>query len=46
MKVVLGPVLLQGAALDSVRKWNYAPGYLDDKPVHVEMLITVEFRIR
>ena len=45
-KVVSGPVLLQGAALDSVRKWNYAPSYLDDKPVPVEMLITVEFRIR
>jgi TonB family protein len=46
MKVVSGPVLLQGAALDSVREWNYAPGYLDDKPVPVKMLIIVEFRIR
>ena len=46
MKVVSGPMLLQGAALDSVRKWNYAPGYLDDKPVPVKILITVEFRIR
>ena len=46
MKVVSGPVLLQDAALDSVRKWNYAPGYLDDKPVPVEMLITVEFPMR
>lgn len=46
MKVVSGPVLLQDAALDSVRKWNYAPGYLDDKPVPGEMVITVEFRLR
>jgi TonB family protein len=45
MKVVSGPVLLQDAVLDSVRKWNYAPGYLDDKPVSVEMLITIEFRL-
>ena len=45
MKVVSGPVPLQDAALDSVRKWNYAPSYLDDKPVPVEMLITVEFRL-
>jgi general secretion pathway protein A len=45
MKVVSGPVLLQDAALDSVRKWNYEPSYLNDKPVPVEMLINVEFRL-
>jgi TonB family protein len=45
MKVVSGPVLLQGAALDSLRKWTYAPSYLDDKPIPVEMLVTVEFRL-
>lgn len=46
MKVVSGPVLLQSVALDSVRKWKYEPGYLDDKPVPVEILITVKFRLR
>ncbi len=38
MKVVSGPELLQGVALDSVRKWKYKPSYLDNKPVRVEML--------
>ena len=45
MKVVSGPALLQRAALDSVRKWKYEPSYLDDKPVPVEMFITVQFRL-
>jgi TonB family protein len=46
MKVVSGPGLLQGVALDSVRKWKYKPSYLDNKFVPVEMLITVGFRLR
>ena len=45
MKVVSGPVLLRRAALDSVSKWKYDPSYLDDKPVPVEMYISVEFRL-
>lgn len=45
-KVVSGPALLQRAALDAVRKWKYEPSYLDDKPVAVQMFITVEFRLR
>lgn len=43
LKVVSGPVMLQSVALDSVRKWKYEPSYLDDKPVPVEIFITVEF---
>jgi TonB family protein len=45
LKVVSGPALLQLAALDSVREWQYEPVYLHDKPVPVEMLISVEFRL-
>ena len=45
MHVVSGPAPLYGAALDLARKSNYAPGYLDDKPVRGEMLINVEFRL-
>lgn len=46
MKVVSGPPLLQRAALDAVRNWKYDPSYLNDKPVAVQMFITVEFRLR
>jgi TonB family protein len=46
MKVVSGPLLLQQAALDSLRNWKYEPGYLDDKPVPVRTSITVKFRLR
>lgn len=46
MKPVSGPVLLRAAALDAVRKWKYEPTYLDDKPVAVQMFITVEFHLR
>jgi general secretion pathway protein A len=45
LRVVSGPTLLQNAALDSVRKWQYQPGYLGDKPVAVEMFISVRFRL-
>jgi TonB family protein len=46
MKVVSGALLLQQAALDSLRDWKYKPGYLDDKPVPVGTSITVKFRLR
>ena len=46
MKVVSGALLLQQAALDSLRNWKYEPGYLDDKPVPVSTSITVKFRLR
>jgi TonB family protein len=46
MKVVSGALMLQQAALDSLRNWKYEPGYLDDKPVPVRTSITVKFRLR
>jgi len=46
MKVVSGALLLQQAALDSLRNWKYEPGYLDDKPVPVGTSITVKFLLR
>jgi TonB family protein len=45
MKVVSGALLLQQAALDSLRNWKYEPGYLDDRPVPVSTSITVKFRL-
>jgi TonB family protein len=45
MKVTDGPMMLRQAALDALRKWRYEPSELDGKPVEVEMLITVRFRL-
>ena len=45
LKVVSGPTLLRAAALESVRKWQYRPGYLGDHPAPMEMRIAVQFRL-
>jgi TonB family protein len=44
LRIVSGPLLLQRAALDSIREWQYEPGYLDGKPVAMETVISVNFR--
>jgi TonB family protein len=46
MTVISGPLLLQQAAIDSLRTWKYQPGYLNEKPVPTKTLITVNFRLR
>ena len=45
LKVVSGPAPLRPAALESVRKWQYRPGYLGDPSIPVEMRIAVEFHL-
>lgn len=45
LKVVSGPEVLQPAALESVRKWQYLPSYLGDHPAPMEMRIAVQFRL-
>ena len=45
LKVVSGPELLRPAALESVRKWQYRPGYLADYSGPMEMRIAVQFRL-
>ncbi len=45
MKVTSGPAMLRQAAMDAVRHWKYQPSELDGKPVAVEMLVTVRFRL-
>ena len=45
LRVVSGPTLLRAAALESVRKWQYRPGYLGDHPAPMEMRIAVQFRL-
>jgi protein TonB len=38
--------LLDDAALDAVRQWEYTPTLLNGMPVSVVMTVTVEFRLR
>ena len=45
MKVVSGPSMLREAALNALRRWRYQPSELDGKPVAVQMLVTIRFRL-
>ncbi len=42
--VISGPIMLQNAALDAVRRWKYAPSTLNGEPVPAETTVTVKFR--
>jgi TonB family protein len=44
-KIVSGPPLLIGSALETVRKCRYEPTYLNDQPVPVRVNVTVTFRL-
>jgi protein TonB len=44
-KIVSGPLLLIGSALEAVRKWKYEPTYLNDQPVPVQVNVTVTCRL-
>jgi len=43
MRVVSGPALLRGAALDALRKWKYAPSLLNGEPVAVQLVVSIQF---
>jgi TonB family protein len=43
VKLVSGPSLLAGAAMDAVRKWRYSPYLLNGKPIRKETEISVTF---
>jgi protein TonB len=45
MKVVSGPPLLYQAAVDALKKWKYEPTYLNDQPVAVQMIVTINFQL-
>ena len=44
MKVVSGHPLLYQAALDALDKWKYDPTYLNDRPIAVELVVTITFQ--
>jgi len=43
MKVVSGPPLLRGAALDALRKWKYEPSRLNGEPIAVKLVVSIQF---
>lgn len=44
-KVVSGPALLMKAALEAVKQWKFEPTYLNEQPVPVDLIVTVEFHL-
>jgi protein TonB len=45
-KVLRSHPLLEAAALDAVRQWEFTPTLLNGSPVSVVMTVTVDFRLR
>ena len=45
VKLISGPVLLQQAALETVRQWKYEPARLDGQAVAMHLTVTVKFRL-
>jgi protein TonB len=45
LRVVSGPPLLTGAALDAVRTWVYTPTTLNGQPIRVILTVTVKFAL-
>jgi protein TonB len=45
IRVLRGIPLLDAAAIDAVRQWEYTPTLIDGKPVPVIMTVTVNFRL-
>ena len=46
IRVLRGIPLLDAAAIEAVRRWEYTPTLIDGKPVPVIMTVTVNFRLR
>jgi protein TonB len=45
LKVISGPAMLTGSALDAVRTWRYRPYLLNNEPVEVDTTINVIFTL-
>jgi protein TonB len=43
LTVVSGPPMLQGAAVDAVKRWRYKPYLLSGEPTEVDTTINVNF---
>jgi periplasmic protein TonB len=45
MKIVSGHPLLYQAALDALKQWKYEPTYLNDRPIAVRLIVTINFQL-
>jgi protein TonB len=45
LRVVSGPLMLQGAALEAIRVARYQPFELNGEPTEVQTTITVNFKM-
>lgn len=45
VRVILGPPLLQDAAIDALREWKYEPARLDGQPTSTHLRVTLKFRL-
>lgn len=45
MKIVSGHPLLYQAALDALKQWKYEPTYLNDRPIAVQLIVTINFQL-
>jgi len=43
VQAISGPPMLQGAAVEAVKRWRYRPYLLSGDPVEVETTISVNF---
>ena len=43
MKVLSGPALLQRSATDALRQWRYEPTMLNNKPISLDLIVTIRF---
>ena len=43
LKVISGPPMLTGSAVDAVKRWRYKPYLLSGEPTEVETTINVNF---
>jgi TonB family protein len=44
-QAVSGPPLLRQSAIDAVKHWKYEPSHVNGKPVAVQTLVTIHFRL-
>ena len=45
MRIVSGHPLLYQAALDALKQWKYEPTYLNDRPIAVQLIVTINFQL-
>jgi periplasmic protein TonB len=45
MKIISGHPLLYQAALDALKQWKYEPTYLNNRPIAVKLIVTINFQL-